>query len=78
MSLAWSRIQNNNFNTAGAGATNKVVSTIAVSGQGNNNAVVDNYFNDVIAGIIATEGYSGSTTDHWMNQGSDNVKYGFA
>lgn len=77
MSLAWSRIQNNNFNTAGAGATNKVISTIAVAGQGNNNGVVDNYFNDAAAGVVATEGYSGSATDHWMNFATDAVKFGF-
>lgn len=78
MSLAYSLIGDNVFQTPGAGAVNKVVSTIAVAGQGSNNAVVNNFFNDVIAGIIAGEGYSGSATDHWFNYGSDDSKFGFA
>ncbi len=77
MSLASARIANNTFNTAGSGATNKVVSTIALSGQGSINAVVDNYFNNTAAGIVAGSGYSGSATDHWMNFGTDAVKFGF-
>lgn len=77
MSLSWSRIQDNNFNTAGSGATNKVISTIALSGQGANNGVIENYMNNTAAQIIATSGFVGSATDHWFNQGTDAVKYGF-
>lgn len=78
MSLAYALIENNCFNTPGAGATNKVISTIAVAAQGSNNAVVNNFFNDAAAGVIAAEGYSGSATDHWMNFATDAVKFGFA
>lgn len=78
MSLAYSLIQNNVFQTPGAGATNKVISTIALSAQGSNNAVIFNFINDVAAGIVAAEGFSGSATDHWVNYGSDAIKFGFA
>ena len=78
MSLSNASIKDNVFNTVGSGATNKVVSTIALSGQGSNNAVVDNYFNNAAAEIISTSGYVGSATDHWMNFGTDAVKFGFA
>lgn len=78
MSLNWSRIQDNVFNTAGSGATNKVISTIALSGQGANNGVVENYANNTAAGIATGSGFVGSATDHWFNQGTDAVKYGFA
>ncbi|MET0785166.1 MAG: hypothetical protein ABWY25_00470 [Paenisporosarcina sp.] len=78
MSLAYANIDGNTFQTPGAGATNKVISTIALSGQGSNNAVTNNFFNDVAAGVISTEGYVGSATDHWMNFASDAVKFGFA
>lgn len=78
MSLAYALIQGNTFQTPGAGATNKVISTIALSAQGSNNAVVNNFFNDAAAGVITTEGYTGSATDHWMNFATDAVKFGFA
>lgn len=78
MSLAYSMIKGNTFQTPGAGAVNKVISTIAVAGQGSNNAVVNNFFNDAAAGVIAAEGYSGSASDHWMNFATDAVKFGFA
>jgi hypothetical protein len=78
MSLAYARIQGNTFQTPGAGATNKVISTIAIAAQGSNNAVVSNYFNDVAAGIVTGEGYTGSASDHWMNFATDAVKFGFA
>ena len=78
MSLAYASIMWNQHSTAGSGATNKVVSTIALSGQGSNNVVANNQFNNAIAAIIAGSGYSGSATDQWgPNQGTDNVKYGF-
>ena len=77
MSLAYAAILYNHFHTPGAGATNKVISTIALSGQGSNNVVGSNYFNDVAAGIIAAEGYVGSASDMWMNFCTDAVKFGF-
>ena len=78
MSLNDANIQWNAHHTPGSGATNKVVSTIAVAGQGARNIVANNQFNNAIAAIIAGSGYSGSATDQWgPNQGTDNVKYGF-
>ena len=78
MSLNNASIKNNVFNTVGSGATNKVVSTIALSGQGALNAVVFNFFNNAAAGIVTGSGYVGSANDHWVNYGTDAIKFGFA
>lgn len=78
MSVGYSKIQGNTFNTPGSGATNKVISTIALASPGSHNAVVENFFNNTAAGIVAGSGYSGAATDHWMNFGTDAVKFGFA
>lgn len=67
MSLNYSLLQNNQHMTAGSGATNKVVSTVAVSGQGQNNKVVLNFFHNSAATVQISNGYSGSATDHWAN-----------
>ena len=67
MSLSYGLIRSNNFFTAGSGSTNKVVSTIAVSGQGGNNQVVLNYFNNTTGEIQISNGYSGASSDLWSN-----------
>lgn len=67
MSLSQSLIEKNRFYTAGSGSTNKVVSTIAVSGQGNNNHVLLNQFKNINTEIQISNGYSGGTTDTWNN-----------
>lgn len=67
MSLSYGAIENNKFMTAGSGSTNKVISTIAISAQGNNNDVVLNYFHNTTGEIQVSNGYSGSSTDQWAN-----------
>lgn len=67
MSLSHAVIQGNNFTTAGAGAVNKVVSTVALSGQGLNNHVVLNFFHNTTGEIQISNGYSGAATDMWAN-----------
>src|SRR3990167_333352 len=67
MSLSQSLIEGSRFYTAGSGSTNKVVSTIAVSGQGNNNHVILNQFKNIASEIQISNGYSGGTTDTWNN-----------
>lgn len=73
MSLNDSTIEANKFHTAGAGATNKVISTTFVSAQGARNKVILNFFNDVAAGIVAAEGYTGASTDQWANYVTDQA-----
>lgn len=72
-SLSYSLIQGNVFFTPGNGATNKVVSTVANSGQGGNNVVRLNQFNNPAAEIVAAEGYSGASTDLWINYVNDQA-----
>jgi hypothetical protein len=67
MSLSFGIIQSNNFMTAGSGATNKVVSTVFVAGQGGNNQVLLNFFSNSAAQIQISNGYSGAATDMWSN-----------
>lgn len=67
MSLSYAAIQRNKFMTAGSGATNKVISTVALSGQGGNNQVLLNFFSNAAANIQISNGYSGAATDMWSN-----------
>lgn len=67
MSLSNALIKDNVFNTAGSGGTNKVISTIAVSGQGNNNMVLLNFFKNIVTEIKNNNGYDGGSTDTWAN-----------
>jgi hypothetical protein len=67
MSLSNSLIEKNRFYAAGSGSTNKVISTIAVSGQGNNNHVILNMFKNTTGEIQISNGYSGGSTDSWSN-----------
>lgn len=67
MSLSYGLIGNNHFQTAGSGAVNKVVSTVAVAGQGNNNHVTLNFFHNTTGQIQISNGYSGAATDMWSN-----------
>ncbi len=73
LSLNYSTIEGNKFHIAGAGATNKVVSTTYVSAQGGYNKVILNFFNDVAAGIVSAEGYTGASTDQWANYVTDQA-----
>lgn len=73
LSLNYSTIQGNRFHTAGNGATNKVVSTTYVSTQGGNNSVILNFFNNPVAEIVAAEGFTGASTDQWLNYVTDQA-----
>lgn len=77
MSLNYAQIQWNNFLTAGAGATNKVVQTNFLSAQGNNNHVCHNVFTNAAAAIANASGYNGGNADVWAdNYATDAVDYG--
>lgn len=77
MSLSYAEIQWNNFMTAGSGATNKVVSTTFISGQGNNNHVCHNVFTNTGAQIANASGYNAGAADVWAdNYCTDGVDYG--
>lgn len=67
MSLNHSLIEMNRFYSAGSGSTNKVISTVALSGQGNNNHVILNQFKNIASEIQISNGYSGGSTDTWNN-----------
>lgn len=67
MSLNQALINANVFMAAGSGSTNKVVSTVAVSGQGNNNTVSLNIFKNISTEIKNNNGYNGGSTDTWLN-----------
>jgi len=67
MSLNQGLIHQNIFMAAGSGGTNKVVSTVAVSGQGNNNTVSLNIFKNISTEIKNNNGYNGGSTDTWLN-----------
>ena len=67
MSLRYALIELNRFFTAGSGSTNKVIDTIALSGQGEWNQVRLNQFPNVAAEVKNNNGYRGSTTDLWNN-----------
>jgi len=67
MSLSYAQIRGNQHFTAGSGSTNKVVSTIAVAGQGGFNQVVLNFFNNTTGEIQVSNGYSGASSDLWSN-----------
>lgn len=77
MSLSNSRIEWNTFRTVGSGATNKVVSTVALSGQGALNSVSHNVFANTAAQIANASGYNGAADDNWSdNYCTDAVDYG--
>jgi hypothetical protein len=67
MSLSQALIEANRFFAAGSGSTNKVIDTIALSGQGNNNHVLLNQFKNVVTEIKNNNGYRGGSTDTWNN-----------
>jgi hypothetical protein len=72
-SLSYGVIRGNHFLTAGAGATNKVISTVANSGQGGNNHVVGNYFSNSEVEIAPGSGFSGAADDVWLNYVNDQA-----
>lgn len=77
MSLSYAIIQWNNFMTAGAGATNKVVQTNFIAAQGNNNHVCHNVFTNTSAQIANASGYNGGNADVWAdNYCTEAVDYG--
>lgn len=73
MSLNTSEILSNRFLTVGSGATNKVISTTAVSAQGGNNHVLRNFFNNAEAEIAPGNGFTGAATDLWLNYVRDQA-----
>lgn len=77
MSLSYAQILGNRFLTAGAGATNKVISTTFLSTQGGNNQVLLNFFNNTEAQIAPGTGYTGASTDLWQNYVNDQAALAF-
>lgn len=73
MSLNYSLIGSNVFQTPGSGATNKVVSTTFIGGQGGNNTVALNWFPNTEAQIAPGSGYTGAATDQWGNYVNDQA-----
>ena len=73
MSSSFGVIRRNHFLTAGSGATNKVVSTTAVSEQGVNNHVVLNVFSNAEAEIAPGSGFTGAASDTWLNYVNDQA-----
>jgi len=73
MSLNFALINKNTFFTAGSGATNKVISTTAVSVQGGNNQILLNHFNNTEVQIAPGSGFTGAATDVWMNYVTDQA-----
>lgn len=65
-SLIWSTIEGNRFHTAGDG-THTVINSASNSGQGSNNIINLNWFNNAAADIDPAHGFTGTTTDLWSN-----------
>jgi len=77
MSLSYGIIKGNELLTAGSGSTNKVISTTFVSTQGGNNQVHLNFFNNTEAQIAPSSGYTGASSDFWMNYVNDQADLAF-
>lgn len=77
MSLSYAIIELNRFMTAGAGATNKVISTTFIAAQGGNNHILLNQFTNTEAGIAPGTGFTGAATDTWMNYVNDQAALAF-
>ena len=73
MSLSYGLIEKNKFMTAGSGGTNKVISTKAVAGQGDNNMVLLNHFVNVAATIKNNAGFDGGAADVWANYAQETA-----
>jgi hypothetical protein len=73
ISMNYGTIKSNTFHSVGAGATNKIISTTYVSTQGGYNKVILNFFNNVVAYIVAAQGYTGAATDQWCNYVTDQA-----
>lgn len=72
-SLNYSLIKENVFMTAGSGSTNKVISTTFVTAQGGHNTILWNVLNNTEAQIAPASGFTGASTDFWMNYVSDQA-----
>jgi hypothetical protein len=72
-SLSYSVIANNQFMTAGSGATNKVISTTFNSTQGGNNHITLNQFTNTEAQIAPASGFTGAASDVWVNYVTDQA-----
>lgn len=72
MSHSYAVIRENQFMTAGSGSTNKVISTNAATGGGNNQVLL-NQFSNTEAQIAPGSGYTGVSTDTWMNYVNDQA-----
>jgi hypothetical protein len=77
MSLNFSNIEYNRFYTAGAGATNKVISDTFIAAQGGGNLITLNQFNNTEAQIAPGSGYTGAASDVWMNYVNDQAALAF-
>ena len=77
MSLSYAIIERNKFMTAGSGSTNKVISTTFILTQGGNNHVLLNLFSNTEAQIAPTSGFTGASTDTWMNYVNDQAALAF-
>lgn len=77
MSLSYGLIRENQFMTAGSGATNKVISTTFISTQGGNNHILLNQFTNTEAQIAPGNGFTGASTDVWMNYVTDQAALAF-
>lgn len=77
MSLSYAIIQRSKFMTAGAGATNKVISTTFISTQGGNNHILLNQFTNTEAEIAPGTGYTGAASDTWMNYVNNQAALAF-
>jgi len=77
MSLSYSTIEYNRFLTAGAGATNKIISDTFIGVQGGNNQISLNQFNNTEAEIAPGSGYTGAATDVWMNYVNNQAALAF-
>lgn len=76
-SQSYSVISGNQFMSAGSGATNKVVSTTYNAVAGGNNHVTLNFFSNTEAQIAPGNGYTGASTDLWMNYVNDQAALAF-
>lgn len=76
-SQSFGSITNNQFFTAGSGATNKVISTTFNAVQGGNNQILLNQFNNTEVQIAPGSGYTGAATDLWMNYVNDQAALAF-
>jgi len=77
MSLSYAIIELNRFMTSGSGAANKIISDTFIATQGGFNHILLNQFSNTEVEIAPGNGYTGASTDVWMNYVNNQAALAF-